>query len=171
MNRVKEWLVKRVWGRIEANLAARWPEAWPRVRKALLGWKTIVGVVVIYTPEILDYVAKLVREAGYDPASVVVTLGSILAAAGALHKLLKLLLPEEPVPWPDDSSAAPGLVTVTAWPRPPVFSAPRTHAGDDQLPPGWIVTRTDYDEGLVPRMSHHWGRRPEDARRAAEEAR
>lgn len=54
--------------------------------------------------------------------------------------------------------------------RPPSFSAPRQHHGDDQLPPGWVVVRTDYDEGLLPRISHHWGRTPEDARRAAEEA-
>ena len=76
--------------------AKKWPIGWIRVKRAALGWKVIVGVIVFYTPDILSWAGNnlpsLMGAFGFEAeqaAPLIKTIGAVLAGVGVVHKALK----------------------------------------------------------------------------------
>lgn len=95
-------LAMRALDRIDGWGAEKWPLGWVKFRRALDGWKTIVGFVVYWTPDILawagDNLPAIIGAFGQEAeqaAPLLKTIGGLLAVVGVVHKAIKFTQPLE----------------------------------------------------------------------------
>ena len=64
----------------------------------LNGNKTLLGSLVLFGPELLDVLVKMVTESGGDPLPLQKAFGLALMVVGALHKMMKAATPKDETP-------------------------------------------------------------------------
>jgi hypothetical protein len=82
--------------------AKRWPVGWIRVRRMGVGWKTILGAVLYYAPDLMSetekYAPGIASLMGLDQAKVpaiVRGIGTVMFLIGVADKYLKFTRPIE----------------------------------------------------------------------------
>lgn len=95
-------VVDRSLAALDAWGAKKWPVGWIRVRRAGVGWKTLLGAALFYAPDIMDaadqYVPGLVASLGMDDSkaqAVTKGIGTVLFLIGVADKYLKFTKPIE----------------------------------------------------------------------------
>jgi hypothetical protein len=94
-------VIGRILEKVDAKGSAQWPVGWIKFKRALVGWKFLVGWVFAVTPDILNWMTStfpgIMHGAGLDPytAQVVKGVGTVLMIVGAIHKWLKFIEPLE----------------------------------------------------------------------------
>lgn len=95
-------IVDKAFASLDAWGAKRWPVGWIRVRRMGVGWKTILGAVLFYAPDIMtfadQYVPGIVSALGMEDSAaqgVTKAIGTVLFLIGVVGKYIKFTKPIE----------------------------------------------------------------------------
>lgn len=94
----KRWGIMRIIKQIDSAGFKKWPIGWIKVRRAIKGWKLILGAAVFYSPDILlwaqtNFPSILPAFGVEDSAPALKFVGAFLGVVGLIHKGIKFLDP------------------------------------------------------------------------------
>src|SRR5262245_22246347 len=93
---VRARVVSTAWSRADSWLTVKWPAGWPRARRALFGWKTLTGLLILQGDALVQFFRDASTALGMSPDQAAALAGGVLVALGSIHKVLKAVFAETP---------------------------------------------------------------------------